>query len=280
MKQVNEIRKLVSELSESQWHDVYLQHARGERADVVPFPPEEIQVITNGQKAEVTAKGAISILRCVMQCVIETLPEPSSAVNRRVLDYGCGWGRITRLLPFYFDVENITGVDVDERLIESTNELLPFMTHRKITSMEALPFADASFDVVFANSVFSHLSEESALFTLSELSRVLENDGVLIVSVLEKQNMENFYANQNQKAWISRILGPQEEAAARLRDNGFVWGDTGRWHEYGIAIMDDDWIAARFDAAGIKYLGTRRGEHRGTQNYKFGVKNNEQRLIR
>jgi|SRR6056297_614701 len=272
MKNVADIRKTLAEIDETQWKEIYLQHARGERADMVPFPPEEIQVITNGQKGEVTAKGAISILECVLQCIRDVFPPPASTQGMRVLDYGCGWGRMTRLLPFYFDLEGVAGVDVDERLIKSANKLLPFMTHQKIASMEGLPFEDASFDIVFANSVFSHLSKRSALFTLAELSRILSDGGMLIVSVLEEDDLKKFYSNESQREWITKILGPQEDAISTLRKDGFVWGDTGRWHEYGIAVMNDGWIARQFEASGLEYRGTRRGAHRGTQNYKIGYK--------
>lgn len=273
MKQITDVKRMISGLTESQWKNLYLEHARGGRADIIPFPKEEIQVITNGQKAEITAKGAISILDCVMSCISEVFTPSPSIKEMHILDYGCGWGRMTRLLPFYFDIERITGVDVDERLINSANELLPFMNHKKIKSMEALPFEEASFDIVFANSVFSHLSEKSALFTLAELSRILRKGGILIISILEQSNMANFYSNnKKQRDWITKILGQQEEAISKLQKEGFVWGDTRRWHEYGIAIISDNWIAKCFEATGIQYRGTKRGTHKGTQNYKFGVK--------
>ncbi len=272
MKHVTDVKEMITGLTESQWRDLYLEHARGERTDIVPFPSEEIQVITNGQKGETTAKGAISILACVMKCVNDLVAPCSSISEMRVLDYGCGWGRMTRLLPFYFETDGITGVDVDERLINSANELLPFINHRKITSMEALPFQDASFDIVFANSVFSHLSEKSALFTLAELSRILRKGGMLIISTLDQSEMVKYYSNAQQRDWITKILGQQEEATFKLEKEGFIWGDSGRWHEYGIAITDDNWITKSFEAAGVQYRGTNRGEHRGTHNYKFGVK--------
>jgi len=272
MIKITDIQRMIAGFTEAQWRELYLEHARGERTDIVPFPSEEVQVITNGQKGEITAKGAISILDCIMSCINEVVTPFSSIKEMHVLDYGCGWGRMTRLLPFYFKMDRITGVDVDERLINSANELLPFINHRKITSMEALPFENDSFDIVFANSVFSHLSEKSALFTLAELSRIIQKGGVLIISTLELSNMVNFYSNEQQRDWITKILGQQKEATSKLKKEDFIWGDTGRWHEYGIAIINDNWIAKSFEAVGIQYRDTNRGEHRGTQNYKFGVK--------
>ena len=249
-----------------------MEHARGDRTDIVPFPNEEIQVITNSQKGEITAKQAISILDCVLSCINEVVDPLSSIREMHVLDYGCGWGRMTRLLPFYFNIDGITGVDVNEALINSANELLPFINHRKVTSMKALPFEEASFDIVFANSIFSHLSEKSALFALSELSRILKKGGILIISTLEQRNMVKFYAKEKQRNWITKILGSQEEATSKLNEKDFIWGYTGRWHEYGIAITNDNWIAKSFEMIGIQYHGTNQNELRGSQNYKIGVK--------
>ena len=272
MKQAEVIKQTIAGLNESQWKELYLEHASGLSADIVPFPAEDIQVITNGQKGEFTGQGAIAILDCVMSFINDTY-SPASIKNMRVLDYGCGWGRMTRLLPFYFDIDKIVGVDVDERLINSANELLPFLQHKKIESMEPLPFEDASFDIIFANSVFTHLSEKSALFALAELSRILGRNGLIIISVLEKNNMDSFYKNREQRDWITKILGKKEDAESKLQDEGFLWGCNNRWHEYGIAIIKDNWIIRHFEEIGIKFLGTKQSAHMvGTLSFKCGVK--------
>lgn len=269
MPSLQELNDLAATLDEAQWKDLYLAHARRERSDVLPFPDDEIQVLTNNKKGEPTAIGAISIVDCILSCLRDVRPLERSM---RVLDYGCGWGRMTRLLPHYFDAECITGVDVDERLIDSANTLLPFLNHTKIESVESLPFADDSFDLVYANSVFSHLSETACMFTLRELSRVLAKDGVLVVSVLQLPEMQKFYSNDDQRPWITKILGEEQEALNRLEDSGFYWGGTGRWPEYGIAIMTEDWIIERFASIGIEFRESRRREVAGSQNYKVGVK--------
>ncbi|MFK7830387.1 MAG: class I SAM-dependent methyltransferase [Congregibacter sp.] len=269
MPSLSDIESTVSELDESAWKKLYLQHARRERKDLLPFPSDDVQVITNNKKGEDTGRGALSILDCVLSCVREV-----TDLNRdmRVLDYGCGWGRMTRVLPYYFKTNLIVGVDVDERLISSANALLPFIRHEQITSMQALPFDDSAFDIVYANSVFSHLSERSSLFTLGELSRVLAPGGVLVVSVLEKGEMDKYYANADMLAWIQSILGEYDTAIATLAEKGFVWGDTRRWADYGIAIMNDNWLKSSFDQNGIELRATKRREVPGSHHYKLGVK--------
>lgn len=256
-------------LGEREWHNLYMSHAVNERNDLIPFPKEEIQIITNGQKGEVTAKGAISIWKTIYGNVSKIVE-----INKdwKVLDYGCGWGRVTRILPFYFKSENIYGVDVDERLIESANELLPFLNHQRIKSMRPLPFEDGQFDFIFANSVFTHLSKVSALFTLRELSRILKKNGLIVISVLEEAEMREFFATPKQREWITKILGDESLASAELNEKGFIWGDTNRWDNYGIAIMKNDWIRKEFDDVGINFVLSAMEEHAGSQNYKFGLK--------
>ena len=89
MTSVTSVKEVIDSLTEDQWKDLYLAHAREERSDILPFPSEEIQVITNSQKGEITARGAISILDTVMTCINEVLPPTK---EMRILDYGCGWG--------------------------------------------------------------------------------------------------------------------------------------------------------------------------------------------
>ncbi|GEM_PF-885390 len=263
--------RVVQSFSEDEWRELYLAHARGERTDLIPFPDDSVQIVTNSQKGEGTAHGALSILDCVLSCIREARPDDMTR-SLSVLDYGCGWGRMTRLLPYYFDSSRIVGVDVDGDLVESANTLLPGIRHQQITSMQTLPFEDGAFDVVFANSVFSHLSEKSARFTLRELARVLGPRGVLVISTLERSNMDQFYASDRKGKWIEGVLGPHDEAASQLDEAGFIWGDTGRWHEYGIAITTDAWITTRFQELDLDLLGTKYGQHQESHNYKFGVK--------
>lgn len=263
------LNKLAEGMSESEWRDMYIEHAKGERNDILPFPSDDIQVITNNHKGEATGRGALAILDCVLSCVRETTTITKSM---KILDYGCGWGRVTRLLPYYFNAESITGVDVNKRLIDDANKLVPEIEHVKIKSMARLPFKDGSYDIIFANSVFSHLSKKACLFTLEELSRLLSKDGVLIVSILELAEMNKFYGNETQRKWISKILGEESYAKEQLDREGFIWGDTKRWHEYGITIMTDDWIAKTLQNLDMNYRSTKRTVKKGSQNYKVAIK--------
>jgi ubiquinone/menaquinone biosynthesis C-methylase UbiE len=166
------------------------------------------------------------------------------------------------------DDGNIYGVDVDSRLIASATECASTIQFDEVESMGTLPFANDALDLAFANSVFSHLSEVSAIATLGELIRVLSPDGLLIVSVLEQGEMQKFYSNVKQKEWIEKVLGGQCEAEQSLLQNNFVWGDTKRWDNYGIAIMNESWLSDTLSSLGAELVGAYRTNEAGSQNYK------------
>ena len=102
----------------------------------------------------------------------------------RVLDAGCGPGSITLGLAEAVVPGPVTGVDIDPRTVALATEAATRAEAANVTFVEAsvyeLPFADASFDAVFAHALFQHLEEPAA--ALKELWRVLSPGGVMGVA--------------------------------------------------------------------------------------------------
>lgn len=94
-----------------------------------------------------------------------------------VLDAGCGEGetlvRLDGLLP-----ERKAGVDIDAAAVQYTRELVPDAEISQ-HSVDSLPFADGSFDLVLCLEVLEHIPEPAG--ALRELARVA--GGELVVSV-------------------------------------------------------------------------------------------------
>ena len=94
------------------------------------------------------------------------------------LDFGCGSGRIARHLA---DRVELTGVDVDADAVAWCAKHLRG-DFRVIDPKPPLPFPDATFDVAYAVSVFTHLDEQPQFEWLAELRRVLKPGGRLVAS--------------------------------------------------------------------------------------------------
>jgi SAM-dependent methyltransferase len=103
--------------------------------------------------------------------------------NIRLLDFGCGVGRITSPLACKIDNESfIFACDVDkENLthIVPSYKVIPLVT----TATPPLPFLDNYFDVVISVSVFTHFNEELQRSWLNELNRILSPKGCALLTV-------------------------------------------------------------------------------------------------
>jgi SAM-dependent methyltransferase len=100
---------------------------------------------------------------------------------RSVLDFGCGCGRVTR---HWAGVgPRVWGCDYNPALVSWCRTHLGFARFEVNALGPPLPFADASFDLVYALSVFTHLTEDLQTAWMAELHRVLEPGGLLAVTV-------------------------------------------------------------------------------------------------
>jgi SAM-dependent methyltransferase len=98
-----------------------------------------------------------------------------------VLDWGVGCGRIARHFPAAHARAALTGCDIDRDNVDWCAANLPgtFAASRLVPP---LPFEDASFDVVYGVSVFTHMREPMQLAWLAELARVTRRGGLLLTT--------------------------------------------------------------------------------------------------
>ena len=99
----------------------------------------------------------------------------------RLLEVGCGTGVLTRVLAGIAGVESVVGVDLAPSLLDKARELAAGRPNIRFEQADAraLPFADASFDVVVFDSTLSHVPEPER--ALAEAARVLRPGGWLAV---------------------------------------------------------------------------------------------------
>jgi len=101
-----------------------------------------------------------------------------NGVNKRILDFGCGCGRLTRHLT-RFKGARIYGSDYNPVLIEWCSKNLTFGEFSLNNSEPPLKYESGTFDLVIARSVFTHLGFDSQQRWMEELYRVLSSQGIL-----------------------------------------------------------------------------------------------------
>ncbi len=143
------------------------------------MPPEELQVRFTGAHGEPTLREAFSFYRLVSRA-------SSSKRPKVAVDFGCGWGRITRFFVKDFDKDNLLGVDPLSEVIEASRATNPWATFTQIGLRPPIDVPTGSVDLIFAFSVFSHLTEEVHLQWIEELARLLRRGGMLVVTTRER----------------------------------------------------------------------------------------------
>lgn len=97
----------------------------------------------------------------------------------RVLDVGCGTGRTLVEIQKRFQCQ-VTGIDIRKQMIRKArrrSELMSVPAEWRVGSIERLPFADGTFDVVLTESVNVFVSLQKSL---RECYRVLRTGGTYI----------------------------------------------------------------------------------------------------
>lgn len=99
----------------------------------------------------------------------------------RVLDFGCGSGRLLRQLGQL--PGELHGTDIDHEAIEWCRKNLLFVNATVNGALPPTSYPDVFFDCVIAISVFTHLNEDMQSSWLTELQRITKSHGVLLLSV-------------------------------------------------------------------------------------------------
>lgn len=194
------------------------------------LPPEDVQIATTGKAGERNILEAVDFCRAVM----ERYRRHCGAGAPAVLDFGCGWGRITRTFLSATPAGRITGVDVRPDAVEMARALAPAITFHQIDPRAPAPMlADAAFDMVVAYSVFSHLSEDVAQSWIDEFARIVIPGGLVCITTRPRAHL--VYAK------------------AQAAD---VSGLTGHQKLYSTMLSDFDAAIARYDAGGFVYVPT------------------------
>jgi SAM-dependent methyltransferase len=104
------------------------------------------------------------------------------AEYRRILDFGCGCGRIMLRLKETIPISRVTGVDIDAEAVGWLRTRIPEATLLVINELPPMPLAEESFDLVYCHSVFTHLDVGYQDRWLEELVRVCQPGATLVVS--------------------------------------------------------------------------------------------------
>lgn len=161
--------------------------------------------------------------------------------GRRIIDVGCGYGRLAECYMDRF--QQVILVDGSISLLRQAFEKTRGQAIYVACDVTHLPFQAASFDAVLMIRVFHHIDDSRAC--LSELHRLLCNDGRFVFSYCNKQNArrvirwllgahkENPFTTQPSGVGSTFISHHPKAVHDMLRESGFT-----SMQYYGAGVLD------------------------------------------
>jgi ubiquinone/menaquinone biosynthesis C-methylase UbiE len=244
------------------------------RARLPGFPPHAVQRQFTGSSGWRALVEAYQFYRRAKKhCAALGNPVRNGS---KILDFGCGWGRIIRFFFKDTGCENLFGVDVDSKMIEFCGREMHCGSYSVVNPEPPSEFQDASIDMVYAYSVFSHLAENTATNWIREFSRILKPGGILVATTRDKSFLDACGAARRKRRrsthqqTMSGIFTPISRYKEDYDNGRFVYAPTGGGgvrdgSYYGEALIPEEYIEARF----AKYLSLR--EFANTGRPPFGL---------
>jgi SAM-dependent methyltransferase len=167
-------------VTDEEWFSAHLARYRGlpgAQADLPGFPSDETQLGPTGLVGESTLREAFDFYRDVRDRCGRSLTS-----GARLLDFGAGWGRISRFFLREIERKNLFGIDVDPDLIRECRSAFGTENFASSSPFPPSPFPENFFGIVAGYSVFSHLSKDACDSWMREFHRILQPGGMVALT--------------------------------------------------------------------------------------------------
>jgi SAM-dependent methyltransferase len=237
--------------SPEEWGDTViasLTHPSIAGVEFPTFPSPEFQNALHGHSGEHSLREALAFYNFVTRYGLAGPRSPAFGQGY-MLDFGAGWGRITRLFMRDFPLKHIIGFEPHGTFCTVARAHNPFVSFVAGDALPPTMLVQGRFDLAVGWSVMSHLSERSATAWLREFGRILATGGSVVLTTwglrfLEQLKREEQMAAEGQDIhFYSRICidaaGNLDDRIAEYNDGRFVWFDSGQGALYGEACLSE-----------------------------------------
>ena len=157
--------------------------------EILPgLPDETTQANFTGKSGDATLQDGFRIYSLVKHVVEAEYKKLADC--ERILDFGCGWGRIIRFFLRDLAPERICGIDCMPEAIQLCTSRNRWCQFQQVPTMPPTNLKAGSFDLVYAYSVFSHLSERAHRAWMDEFHRVLKPGGLVVLTTRDRGFIE------------------------------------------------------------------------------------------
>lgn len=169
------------------------------------------------------------------------LAGPTKQVTR-VLDFGCGYGRVARHLRIAFPSSRLFVCDKNVEASQFCAEAFG----AEISEEHNLP---SNLDLLWVGSVFTHLDANRSRILLQRLLQLLAANGILVATFHGRRAIEIAKRAPYIRAeWWAHVLAGYEGVGS-----GYVSYGRKDLGDYGVSLMSEATIVSLARASGIEY---------------------------
>jgi SAM-dependent methyltransferase len=104
--------------------------------------------------------------------------------RRSILDFGCGCGRVLAGLENMLGPDaKLYGCEINQALTDFCRQNIKHAEVIKTGFMPPLPYGDEAFDLVYALSVYTHMTLPALLQWTGEIARILQPGGIAVITM-------------------------------------------------------------------------------------------------
>lgn len=169
-----------------------------------PIPPVDLTArLALAPRTLQESEGYLERGRQSARAVEAAMPDDWGWAGKTVLDFGCGAGRVLRHFAPRAQECELWGSDISGPCIEwDRQNLSPPASFELHGEAPPLPFPDGKFDLVYALSVFTHITDQWAAWLL-EIDRILAPGGLLLATFMG----EGMCTAVTGESWDERNIG-------------------------------------------------------------------------
>jgi len=174
--------------------------------------------------------------------------------EQRILDYGCGYGRLTQQLREN-GYKNILSIDISPKMIERGKQLFPKLDLKVLKGDRQFP-TNSSFDLVLLFSVLTCMTKNEIIQKLiNTLHSILSPGGYLYISdTLIQKNQRNLKRYEH----FYKDFG--QYGVFRLADGGI-------FRHFNIAEIEE--FTSQYEQISIDYLQVRTMNNHPAQVFQY-----------
>jgi hypothetical protein len=199
------------------------------------MPSDQIQRDWTGDSGSILLETSLAF----MNHIVAAAGGLANLRGKTVLDFGVGWGRLARLWLKYLPPSQLLACDAWDVSIGHAKSC--GLQNKIVLSdefLKTLPYEKETFDLAYAFSIFTHLSERSFRSCLRGLRDMLKVGGQIVFTVRPR----DFWS-----------LRPDlKQQADLLKSTTFAFVPSNGLNDFGDTSVSADWLFKAVKEAGLE----------------------------